>query len=98
MSPSEGVIIPALPLSNVPPSPRSDVSATTEPSQNSDQSVDRITSRMTQIALSPQSPITVTLFCSMVVNIRLRGFLTQVDHSQRVDGGIKSMLRGYEVP
>lgn len=98
MSPSEGTIVPALPLSNVPPSPRSDVSATTEPSQNSDQSVDRITTRMSQISLSPQSPIRVNLLCSIVVNVRLHGSPTRVNHSQRVDGGIENMLRGYAVP
>jgi hypothetical protein len=53
MPPSAAIIPPALPLSNVPPSPRSDVSGRTERSRESDKSIDRA---MTQLSLS--SPIT----------------------------------------
>ena len=62
MPPSGANIVPALPLNhNVPRSPRSDASGTTDQSRGeSEKSVDRVTSRMSQISLSPRVPLDVS--------------------------------------
>jgi len=52
-----GNIIPALPLNaSVPPSPRSDVSGTTEQSRDTDRSLDRASTTMTQLSSTPHIP------------------------------------------
>jgi hypothetical protein len=52
MPPSEIRIIPALPLANIPQSPRSDVSAATERSRDTDKSFDNVIAGITKISTS----------------------------------------------
>lgn len=59
MPPSKGITVPALPLANIPQSPRSDVSGNTDRSRDTENSIDRVMKRMTQISLSPQAPTEV---------------------------------------
>lgn len=62
MPPSEIRIIPALPLTNNPQSPRSDVSAATELSQDTDKSFDNVIAGKTKISTS-------TYVCPQVVSL-----------------------------
>jgi hypothetical protein len=61
-------IIPALPLTHtsIPPSPRSDVSGTTEQSRDTDRSLDRVSTAMTQLSFNPHVP-------SRVCNLKENG-------------------------
>jgi hypothetical protein len=62
MPPPGANIIPALPLNhNVPPSPRSDASGTTDQSRGeSEKSVDRVMSRISQTSPSSRVPLDVS--------------------------------------
>lgn len=89
-----GNIIPALPLNaSVPPSPRSDVSGTTEQSRDTDGSLDRASTIMTQLSSTPHIPSRVkTKNWKILINDSYLGYLTLRESFLRVDGGIEDKL------
>jgi hypothetical protein len=76
--PPSGVIIPALPLNNVPPSPRSVASETTDRSRDSDEGIDQLAPRVSQISLMPYMSVEVHISCPAFANASFHGHLIQL--------------------
>jgi hypothetical protein len=89
--PASAVIMPALPLNSVPPSPRSDVSAATERSRDTDKSFDKVMAGITKTSTSRFVRPEVVFF-DYIFNNRFHGCQTPVVRSQRVGGGTKGMV------
>ncbi len=94
MPPSGANIIPALPGNHhVPPSPRSDASGTTDQSRGeSEKSVDRVMSRMSQISLAPHVSLDVIISRLCLTDFSFHGSLIRIDRFPSEEVGIKDIL------